>query len=56
MPGRDELLTALTAAMNVARPEQGALQAADQLPDFLPIELRPFAIAVTGLATAVSRS
>jgi tetratricopeptide (TPR) repeat protein len=50
MPGGDELLVALADAMNIARPEQGALLAADQLPDILPAELQPLAIAVTGLA------
>src|SRR5215472_15337925 len=46
----DELLTALTAAMETARPEQGALQVVYQLPDSVPIELQPFAIEVTNLA------
>src|SRR5712664_2920002 len=50
MPGDDELLTALTVAMNTARPEQGALQAVGQLPAFVPIELQSFAIEVTRLA------
>ena len=46
----DELLAAVTSAMGISRPGQGALDAADRFTDILPVGLRPLAAAVTALA------
>ncbi len=44
------LMAAVVGAMNFARPVYGAAEAADRLPEVLPIRVRPVAIAVTSLA------
>ena len=48
--GDSELLAAVTSAMTISRPAQGALDAADRFPDVLPVWLRPLAADVTALA------
>ena len=48
--GHNTLLEAVTTAMTISRPTQGALATADRFPDTLPVWLRPLASAVTSLA------
>ena len=46
----DELLVAVTSAMTLARPVEGAVDAAGRFPEILPVWLRPLAADVTNLA------
>ena len=46
----DELITAVTGAMTIARPVNGAAEAADRFPDVTAAWMRPIAVAVTSLA------
>ena len=45
-----DLLNAVITAMTTSRPVRGAVDAADQFPDALPVWLRPLAVTVTALA------
>ena len=45
-----ELLDAVISAMNIARPEQGAVDTTDRFPTVLPVSVRPLAATVASLA------
>jgi len=52
----DEILAAVTSAMTISRPTDGALDAANRFPEALPVWLRPLAADITALAVGGLRA